>query len=210
MNGGRIVIVSLCLVAMAACGGGSGGSGGDAAGGEPAASSTSPPETTPPETAPPTGSPTPEGSTGALRPPTSTKEVEADKDVSVPPIVTGARYAGHPGFDRVVIDLDGAVPGYTVRWVDEVVQDGSGEGIEVDGGAYLQVTLHPANAHDEDGTSTWRGGPVFPADLTNVRSVVRNGDFEAVVSVAIALDHRAPFRVLEQRSPTRLVIDVAH
>jgi hypothetical protein len=130
--------------------------------------------------------------------------------ISDPPVVTGVRFAGHQGYDRVVIDLDGDIPGYTVRWVDELVQDGSGERFPVKGGAYLQVTLTPANAHIDDGTPTWTGGPVFRTDLANVKNVVRTGDFEAVVGVGVVLDRRAGFRVLEQKSPNRLVIDVAH
>lgn len=70
--------------------------------------------------------------------------------------------------------------------------------------------MNPAVAHTEAGKTTWTGGPVFQAQLGNVQHVVKTGDFEAVVSVGIVLDRRAPFRVLEQKSPNRLVIDVAN
>nr|BFE86469.1 hypothetical protein GCM10020093_090700 [Planobispora longispora] len=85
-----------------------------------------------------------------------------------------------------------------------------GEPFDVKGGAYLQVTIIPANAHTESGAPTWSGGPIFQADLGNVRNVVRTGDFEAVVGVGIVLDRKAGFRVLEQKQPNRLVVDVAH
>lgn len=163
-----------------------------------------------------TVSPTPSGEVSEgpgeteLGPPTTTREVEVRRTTSNPPLVLGARFAKHPGFDRVVIDLRGGQPGYSVRWVPKLVQDGSGDPIDAPGGAYLQVTVTPANAHSETGSPTWVGGPVFHAGLGNVRSVVKTGDFEAVVGVGIVLDHRAAFRVLEQRNPQRLVIDVSH
>ncbi|MEU8035193.1 hypothetical protein [Streptosporangium sp. NPDC050280] len=157
-----------------------------------------------------TTSPTPSAATAALLPPTSTKEIEVDRAVSTQPIVTGARFAEHQGFDRVVIDLKGELPGYRARWVSELVQDGSGDKVDVKGGAYLQLTITPAVAHTEAGQSTWKGGPIFQAQLGNVQNVVKVGDFEGVVSVGVVLDRKAPFRVLEQKSPNRLVVDISH
>ncbi|MGV9777148.1 AMIN-like domain-containing (lipo)protein [Streptosporangium sp. NPDC003464] len=161
----------------------------------------------------PTSSPGTSSSTpgrAAPKPPTSTKEVEVKRAVDGTPTVTGVRFAGHGGFDRVVIDLKGNVPGYSVRWVPELVQDGSGEPIDVKGGAYLQVSLSPASAHNRSGSPSWAGGPIFQAGLGNVRQVAKTGDFEAVVGVGIVLDHRAAFRVTEHKNPSRLVVDVAH
>ncbi|UBU14512.1 hypothetical protein LCN96_05660 [Nonomuraea gerenzanensis] len=94
--------------------------------------------------------------------------------------------------------------------MDELVQDGSGKPIDVHGGAYLQLTLFPANAHDDEGRSTWSGGPVYPARLGNLADVVRTGDFEGRVGIGLVLGKRAPFQVTEQGSPSRLVLDVAH
>ncbi|MCT9928742.1 hypothetical protein N5079_00765 [Planotetraspora sp. A-T 1434] len=119
------------------------------------------------------------------------------------------RFAGHGDFDRVVVDLQGPMTGYTARWVSKIVQDGSGAAMDVKGGAYLQLTLYPANAHDDAGNSTWVGPRQVTAKLPNIVEVVNNGDFEGVVSIGLVLDHKAGFRVLEQSAPTRLVIDVA-
>ncbi|MEV8633296.1 hypothetical protein AB0395_16710 [Streptosporangium sp. NPDC051023] len=171
------------------------------------APTTTPATTVPPRPPTPASSASPES---GLRPPTSTREVEVRRTTDNPPLVLGARFAAHEGFDRVVIDLRGGLPGYSVRWVPKLVQDGSGDPIDVKGGAYLQVTITPANAHGESGSPTWVGGPIFQADLGNVQTVVKTGDFEAVVGVGIVLDHKAGFRVLEQRNPQRLIVDVAH
>ncbi|MEU5864760.1 hypothetical protein ABZ815_26580 [Nonomuraea sp. NPDC047529] len=142
--------------------------------------------------------------------PTSTAEVDVERDGLDPAVVTGVRYATHDGYDRVVIDLKGDIPGYKVKWVDEFLEDGSGEPMGVRGGAYLQLTLVPANAHDDDGNPTWKGGPVYPANLKNVSDVVRTGDFEGRVGIGLALARKAGFRVKEQSAPSRLVLDVAH
>jgi hypothetical protein len=161
----------------------------------------------------PSGSPSISSSADSpagLKPPTSTKEVKVEHAIDVPSIVTRVRFAEHGGFDRVVIDLEGDIPGYTVEWVPELVQDGSGDPIDVKGGAYLQLSMNPANAHSAAGEPTWTGGPIFQAGLGNVQNVVKTGDFEAVVGVGVVLDHKAAFRVLEQKAPNRLVIDVAH
>ncbi|MFI7618676.1 hypothetical protein ACIBP6_46375 [Nonomuraea terrae] len=142
--------------------------------------------------------------------PTSTAEVEVDRGGMEPAVVKDVRYASHGSYDRLVVDLEGDVPGYSVRWVDQLVQDGSGRPIDVGGGAYLLLTLFPANAHDEKGRLTWEGGPVYQAGLGNLTDVVRTGDFEARVGIALVLDRKAPFEVKEMGSPNRLVIDVAH
>ncbi|MFG1971140.1 hypothetical protein ACGFJC_17610 [Nonomuraea fuscirosea] len=153
-----------------------------------------------------TGSP----SASAPGAPTSTAEVEVDRSGTEPAVVTGVRFAAHEGYDRLVVDLKGGMPGYNVKWVDEFVQDGSGKPMGVRGGAYLQLTLFPANAHDEDGEPTWSGGPVYAAGLANLADVVRTGDFEGRVGIGLALDRQAAFQVTEHRSPNRLVLDVAH
>lgn len=142
--------------------------------------------------------------------PTSTTEVDVERDGMDPAVVTGVRYAAHDTYDRVVVDLKGDIPGYNVKWVDELVEDGSGEPIGVHGGAYLQLTLFPANAHDDDGYPTWKGGPVYPANLKNLTDVVRTGDFEGRVGIGLVLARRGGFSVKEQSGPSRLVLDVAH
>ncbi|SEG99518.1 hypothetical protein SAMN05444920_113114 [Nonomuraea solani] len=142
--------------------------------------------------------------------PTSTAEVEVDRSGIEPAVVTAVRYAAHGTYDRLVVDLKGAIPGYSVKWVDEFVQDGSGKPIDVHGGAYLQLTLFPANAHDDEGVSTWDGGPVYAANLGNLTHVVRTGDFEGRVGIGLVLARQAAFQLKEQGEPNRLVIDVAH
>ncbi|TMR96980.1 AMIN-like domain-containing (lipo)protein [Nonomuraea basaltis] len=157
---------------------------------------------------------TPSATESAVTPgpdaPTSTSEVDVEREGMEPAVVTAVRYAAHQTYDRLVIDLEGDIPGYNVKWVDEFLQDGSGKPIDVRGGAYLQLTLFPAHAHDEDGRPTWKGGPIYPADLGNLTEVVRTGDFEGRVGIGVVLARQAAFQLREQEEPTQLILDVAH
>ncbi|MEU9890455.1 hypothetical protein [Sphaerisporangium sp. NPDC051011] len=170
------------------------------------------PEPTAPGAPSPIPSPIPSrrhtAATPDLPPPSGTGQVEVKRSPQRPPLVKGVRFAAHQGFDRVVVDLQGPPTGYQVRWVTQLLQDGSGDPVEVKGGAYLQVALTPASAHTEDGKPTWQR--IQKTGLPNVRGVVRTGDFEGTVTLGLVLGHRAGFRVDEQTAPYRLVIDVAH
>ena len=109
---------------------------------------------------------------------------------SVPTLVD-VRAGRHPGFDRVVFEFRGAVPEHRIRYVDQLVQDGSGDPASVAGAADLEVVFQGANAHDQNGSpsvSPRRFSPRLPA----VKEVAQLGDFEAVVSYGIGLDPLGP------------------
>jgi hypothetical protein len=126
---------------------------------------------------------------------------------SVPTLVD-VRAGRHPGFDRVVFQFRGAVPQHRIRYVDQLVQDGSGNPVSVAGAADLEVVFHGANAHAEDGTPSVSPKRFSPG-LTAVKEVAQIGDFEAVVSYGIGLDRRRPLTVSTLSGPSRLVIDVS-
>ncbi|MEO3873588.1 hypothetical protein ABGB18_32660 [Nonomuraea sp. B12E4] len=138
----------------------------------------------------------------------SNSEVHVDYGGGRPALVTAVRYATHGTYDRVVVNLKGGTPGYHVTWVDRLVQEGSGKPIDVSGGAYLQLTIFPANARDRHGRSTWSGGPIYRADLGNLNQVVRTGEVKGRVGIGLVLDRQAGYQVRER--PGRLTVDVAH
>jgi len=127
------------------------------------------------------------------------------------PVVTRLEAGRHDdeGYDRVVIEFDGPLPGYDVRYVDRVVQDGSGQPVPLLGGADLQVVIRPANAHGDGGQPTLATPRLAPG-FAVVKEARLVSDFEAVVIVGIGVGSRAPFRVIELSGPSRLVIDVQH
>jgi hypothetical protein len=124
------------------------------------------------------------------------------------PTLVDVRAGRHPGFDRVVFEFGGAVPEHQVRYVDQLVEDGSGNPVSVAGNADLEVVFQGANAHKADGTPSV-GPRRFSPGLTAVKEVAQTGDFEAVVSYGIGLDRRRPLTVSTLSGPSRLVIDVS-
>ena len=140
---------------------------------------------------------------------------KADQSMSTAP-VTNIRTGQHYCFDRMVVDLNGAVAGYTVRYVPRIVQDGSGFTIPVRGNARLQVTVN-APAYNGDYKPTYN--PSDNDELSNVaryqtfRQVVFAGSFEGYTSIGLGVRARLPFRVFTLDGPgsgSRLVVDVAH
>ncbi|MER7501148.1 hypothetical protein AB0L05_14660 [Nonomuraea pusilla] len=141
--------------------------------------------------------------------PTSTAEVEVLREGGTPAVVSAVTYKAEESYDRVVVELQGEMPGYSVKWVNELIQDGSGKPLHDKGKAFLELTLSPANAHTEQGQA-WAGGPVYASDLPNVTRIIRTSDFEGHVGIGLVLARQAPFQVREQTTPTRLILDVAH
>ena len=121
-------------------------------------------------------------------------------------------------WDRVVFTLPGPAAGYSVAYVDPVVQDGSGEVLPVPGGAKLRVQLHHP-AYDDNGNATLTpsvspGRPL--ADVSgfrSLRSVIYGGSFEGDTTIGVGTRARLPFRAFTLDGPgsgSRIVIDVAH
>jgi hypothetical protein len=123
------------------------------------------------------------------------------------PVLTGVRYAAHPGagYDRIVFDISGALPGYSVKYVGQVRADPSDQPVSVPGRRHLLVVMNPAQAHRDDGAATVTG--VHRIDLPAIKSYAIVGDYEGHVSIALGLDHVAGFRVGEL--PGRIYLDVA-
>ncbi len=131
--------------------------------------------------------------------------------------VTNVRTGQHYCFDRMVIDLNGPVAGYTVRYVPMVTQDGSGFGVPLRGGAFLQVTVTAPSYDSETGRGTY--SPANKAELSNVagyqtfRQVASAGSYEGYTSIGVGVRARLPFRVFTLDGPgsgSRMVVDVAH
>jgi hypothetical protein len=55
--------------------------------------------------------------------------------------LTTLRAGRHGGYDRVVFQLDGSIPYYSVRYVPQVHLDGSGEPLRLRGAAFLEVVI---------------------------------------------------------------------
>ena len=126
--------------------------------------------------------------------------------------VVDVRAGRHACFDRLVLDVDGRLAGYDVRYVDAVVQDGSGSVVPVRGGARLQVAAHAA-VLPTDAWFTPAGELVDTSAYRTFRHVAWVGSYEGVTTVGLGVRSRLPFRAFVLPGPgtgSRLVVDVAH
>ena len=125
----------------------------------------------------------------------------------VPALGTGevdtVRAGRHECFDRLVVVVDGPPAGYNVRYVDQVIADGSGAVVSTPGGARLQVIVrHPSVSLVPLPTV---------ADFSTFRSVTNAGSFEGQTTYGLGVRARLPFRVFTiAGGHGRIVVDVAH
>lgn len=129
--------------------------------------------------------------------------------------VENLRTGRHDCFDRLVVDLEGDVDGYTVKYVSRVTQLGSGHSIPLSGGADLQIVVDAAAY--EDGEATYsprdRSHAVDVDGYRTFEQVAFGGSFEGQTLIGLGVRARLPMRVFTLDGPgdgSRLVIDVAH
>ncbi len=124
------------------------------------------------------------------------------------PLLEEITAAHHNGFDRIVFRFAGALPSERrVGYVRELIADPSGRPISIAGQAVLRVRMYPAAAHTDTGHITAPGQLAFATP--NLISVVRSGDFEAVLSYGIAVAKRSSVHMFTLKQPSRVVIDVS-
>ena len=120
--------------------------------------------------------------------------------------ITAVRVGSHPCFARLVVQTDGAaVPRFDVRYVPQIIADGSGRVVPVPGAAKLQVTIS-AQGHNAAGDRSF----VLPrVGGETIKGLVFAGDFEGQTSLGVGVRARLPFRVTTLTNPPRVVLDVA-
>ncbi|MER5428445.1 hypothetical protein [Streptomyces sp. NPDC002588] len=131
--------------------------------------------------------------------------------------VTNVRTGRHDCYDRFVVDVPGASAdqlGYAVGYVDELIQDGSGKPIPINGGAILDIRVMAPAYDPETGTATYPGVPRQPLPGVNLtgystfRDTRYGVSFEGQTQFGLGVRARLPFRVLQLDG--HLVVDVAH
>ena len=142
--------------------------------------------------------------------PWQTAPVHVTRHFAVPPVpvITAIRTGTHPecGYDRIVFNIRGPVPGYDIRYVPKGAAAAVGAVRAFPGKWYLLITIHPAQGHSGSGANTiarLSAATGYPM----LRGYAVTGDFEGVLSVAVGLAKAAAFRV--GRLAGRLYVDVA-
>ncbi|HEX2053628.1 MAG TPA: hypothetical protein VHJ78_07895 [Actinomycetota bacterium] len=210
----RPVLSLLVLLMLAACNGGD----------QP--SPTSPTEAATPSASPATASPSP-GAPGPAGSPTSGASPEGS---ACPQVAGGAqtsvklvdvRVGSHTGFDRITFEFAppqapspaNTLPQYSVTKEDAITQDGSGNPVQVEGGALYSLVLQGASGVElsgEQAVQTYKGPREFKPRFPALVELEHAGDFENVLSWGIGL--RAPrcIRATQLNTPLRLVLDIPH
>lgn len=159
------------------------------------------------------------GASGASVPTTSCRATWGSLPKTSSPMVagplTGVRSGRHDCFDRLVIDVAGAAPGFSVRYVGAVLTEGRGTLVPLRGGARLQLVVR-APAYRSNGTPSFT--PAQTAEVVGVggysalRQVAWAGTFEGQTTLGVGVRARLPFRVftIQDSGMSRLVLDVAH
>ena len=175
------------------------------------------------EQATPAGEPATTGSTTTAPPTTvgtdvlegaGTTAVEAQASGSETALLERIAVGRHEGYDRVVFQFRNDLPGYRIQYVQPPLkEDGSGNPVEVQGGAVVLVRMEPASGFDlgtDEGVMVYKGPKRIAgssAGTSIVQELARTGDFEAVLSWAIGLEDKFDFRVRAATSPARLIVD---
>lgn len=127
--------------------------------------------------------------------------------------LSAVRVGNMGGYDRVVLEFKDQVPGYTVGYRPLPAKaDGSGDAISLPGAkALVMVTMRSASGYDSDkSTATYSGPNEVSAKSAVVTQAKAAGDFESVLTWAVGMRSKVPFKVSIMNSPPRLVIDFQH
>lgn len=126
-------------------------------------------------------------------------------------IAHNLRVAGHSGYDRVVIDYHGQRPSVRVRFVDKLVQCGSGDVVAMPGDRIVRIKLEPAQLQRPSGSLAYRGpgiGGTTSYSLKSVRGVRVACAFEGQVVFGIGVrDNVDALRVGFLTDPERFFVD---
>ncbi|WP_448624669.1 peptidoglycan-binding domain-containing protein [Geodermatophilus sp. URMC 64] len=125
-------------------------------------------------------------------------------------LLVRVRAGRNKDFDRLVFDFEGPVPGMRVQYVDQLVEDGTGNPIPLRGRAVVEIVIQPAAAHREDATPTFTGPLPDLTGFAAFRQVADAGDFEAVLTWGIGVAARTGLSAFTLTDPSRVAVDVRH
>jgi hypothetical protein len=138
------------------------------------------------------------------------KPVERKKEGIATVTLRQVRAADQNDFDRIVFEFkDQDVPGYRIEYVPKIT-DEAGTERKLFGKAFLRIDMNPAWAHSNETGAPSLAEREKRVNLSTIIEFKQVEDFEGVVSYALGLSRRKPFRVTEMSNPARLVIDIKH
>ena len=120
------------------------------------------------------------------------------------------RVGTHADYDRVVFEFAEGVPAFTLKKATPpLLEDASGETLDVDGNAFWQLVMRDASRSDLMGHPMFTDTDFTPG-FAKLSELIEGGDFEAVSTWYFGLESESCVRVLTLHNPSRLVFDIQH
>ncbi len=122
-------------------------------------------------------------------------------------IYVGDHPEGSPKYGRISFYFRGAFPSYRFEYVRDVLDEGRGAPISLEGNSYLGIHFVEAQAHDAAGNSTIKVSPGSHIGFRNLKSYGFGGDFEGHVTYGLGIqvapnsDQVLPIRAGELKKP---------
>jgi hypothetical protein len=114
------------------------------------------------------------------------------------------------GVDSVAFTFRGlGIPKVDAEYVEEATADGSGDRVEVVGGAILRLRFEPAATHDLRGEvpePVYEGPARVRGGTTTVTEAVLGGAFEGVVTFFVGVREEAPYRLEAEGGRVMLLV----
>ena len=125
--------------------------------------------------------------------------------------LTAVRAGQHAGYDRVVFQFSGGLPGYHAAYVTSVLQDPKGSPVPLAGQAYLRVVFRAATGWcAKPPHQTYTGPAVLTPYYPTLLVSSAAGDFEGYLSFGLGLATQASYHVYGLTGPDRVVVDISH
>jgi hypothetical protein len=94
---------------------------------------------------------------------------------------------GNPRYQRISFYFRGQFPSYNFQYVREVLSEGPGTPIPLQGNAFLRVGFVDAQQHNNAGATTVKTQPRNPIGFNNLKSYGLAGDFEGHVTYGLGI-----------------------
>jgi hypothetical protein len=121
------------------------------------------------------------------------------------------RVSKNKGFDRVVFEFDSGKPTYVLQYLPANLYptEGGDKPIKAAGNYFLMLNIYYFAVGDEMPCKL-KTYPKKKLDFPTLIQLQEGGWFEGIIDYLIGVKDKKPFRVIELRNPTRLVIDFKH
>ncbi|GAA1748347.1 AMIN-like domain-containing (lipo)protein [Luedemannella helvata] len=107
------------------------------------------------------------------------------------------------GFARISFYFRDGMPSYNFNYAREVLNEGQGEPIKLEGNSFLRIQFSNARQHDDESHNSLKVKPANHIGFTRLRSYAFGGDFEGYVTYGLGIqstpnsDHILKIRVGE-------------